>query len=102
MGTEIHHPGETVPCRVRWIKHDTGVEYTPDQSSTITIFDTDGAAIAAVTDEAMTELSTGIVYYHWATLTTQAKGDYTFKAIGTDGTGGLETIQYAYGSFRLT
>ena len=102
MGTEIHHPGETVPCRVRWIKHDTGVEYTPDQSSTITIFDTDGAAIAAVTDAAMTELTTGIVYYHWATATTQAKGVYTFKAIGTDGLGGLETIQYAYGSFRLT
>ena len=100
MGTEIHHTGETVPCRVRWEKHDTAVLYTPDQSSLITIFDTDGAAI--VTDAAMTELVTGIVYYHWATLTTQAKGDYTFKAIGTDGLGGLETIQYAYGSFRLT
>ena len=102
MGTEIHHPGETVPCRVRWIKHDTAALYTPDQSSTISIYDPDGVILAAVTDAAMTELSTGIVYYNWLTLITTTKGDYYFEAIGIDGTGGSATTQYAYGSFRLT
>jgi len=100
MGTEIHHPGETVPCRVRWLKHDTGALYTPDQSSTITIHNS--AGVAQVTAQAMTELSTGIVYYNWATTTATPKGDYYFAAIGTDGTGSSETVQYAYGSFRLT
>jgi len=100
MGTEIHHPGETVPCRVRWLKHDTDALYTPDQSTTITIYYKDGTA--QVTDQAMTELSIGIMYYNWASAADDELGDYYFVAVGTDGTGTGETIQFCYGSFRLT
>lgn len=101
MSIEIYIIGESVPCRASWTKKTTGVLYTPDQSATITIYiRADGTNTAKQTDQAMTEIATGISEYKLAS-SGFAAGEYFWIATGTDGTGADEYIAKCSGHFRL-
>lgn len=96
--TRKFQAGETIPCWAEFLNW-VGTHVSPDQHVKVTIKKPDGTELVAST--AMSEDATGYFVYYYASVSTLANGWYTFMAVGTDGTGASERIQYVPGGFEV-
>ena len=106
MAIVTYQKGETIPIW-RNVKNSSGTLTTPDQGCTITLTDPDGnAAIAidttAITNAAMSFVSTGLYVYYFRSLTTDKKGEWNWSAKATHGTGDAAKYDIRKGAFNLT